>query len=112
MMEEFEDDDDDLLTSICLEDPVQEQKEDTFVPESFPFPFEAYDIQTGFMKDLYKCLNNGKIGIFESPTGTGKSLSLICGALKWLKDYREKQQQELEELTVSEGSKGNSQVSN
>ena len=28
----------------------------------------------------------------------GKSLSLICGALRWLKDFEAKQQRELEEL--------------
>ncbi|CAG9861303.1 unnamed protein product [Phyllotreta striolata] len=38
------------------------------------------------MKKLYYTLENGKLGIFESPTGTGKSMSIICGAIKWLKD--------------------------
>ena len=28
----------------------------------------------------------------------GKSLSLICGALKWLKDFQDRQKQELEAL--------------
>ncbi|CAE1316923.1 DDX11 [Acanthosepion pharaonis] len=67
-------------------------------PEEFPFPFEPYGIQLHFMKALYKCLQEGKIGIFESPTGTGKSLSLICGAFKWLRDFKEQQQKELDEL--------------
>ncbi|CEP13877.1 hypothetical protein [Parasitella parasitica] len=58
--------------------------------ESFGFPFEPYSIQKEFMKELYNVLSEGKIGIFESPTGTGKSLSLICGSLKWLKDNDEK----------------------
>lgn len=39
-------------------------------PESFGFPFEPYSIQKDFMKELYKVLSDGKIGIFESPTGT------------------------------------------
>ncbi|CAG9766636.1 unnamed protein product [Ceutorhynchus assimilis] len=55
-------------------------------PDDFPFPFVPYDIQLQFMKSLYLVLQDGKLGIFESPTGTGKSLSIICGALKWLKD--------------------------
>lgn len=38
------------------------------------------------MKSLYNVLDQGKVGIFESPTGTGKSLSLLCGSLKWLYD--------------------------
>jgi len=38
------------------------------------------------MQKLYQCIEEGNIGIFESPTGTGKSLSLICGALTWLRD--------------------------
>lgn len=45
------------------------------------------------MAELYKVLEAGKIGIFESPTGTGKSLSLICGALSWLRDFEQKRLQ-------------------
>ncbi|KAG7332962.1 hypothetical protein KOW79_003097 [Hemibagrus wyckioides] len=70
----------------------------------FPFPFQPYPIQERFMEALYAVLEQGKVGIFESPTGTGKSLSLICGALTWLKDFEEKKRQEaakLLELTVS-----------
>ncbi|XP_072039585.1 ATP-dependent DNA helicase DDX11-like [Amphiura filiformis] len=68
------------------------------LPEAFPFPFQPYSIQEDFMKNLYTALDAGKIGIFESPTGTGKSLSLICGALTWLRDYEEKQRQEVEAI--------------
>ncbi|CAG8638754.1 5586_t:CDS:10 [Funneliformis mosseae] len=61
---------------------------------SYKFPFQPYDIQLEFMKNLYQVIENGKVGIFESPTGTGKSLSLICGALKWLKDNEERYERE------------------
>jgi len=40
------------------------------------------------MTALYDCIEQGKIGIFESPTGTGKSLSLICGSLTWLRLHK------------------------
>ncbi|XP_071385623.1 ATP-dependent DNA helicase DDX11 isoform X1 [Centroberyx affinis] len=60
----------------------------------FPFPYQPYTIQEQFMQSLYCALEQGKVGIFESPTGTGKSLSLICGALSWLRDYEEKRRQE------------------
>ncbi|XP_012276838.1 ATP-dependent DNA helicase DDX11 isoform X2 [Orussus abietinus] len=66
-------------------------------PEDFPFPFSPYNIQKEFMRNLYMCLENGHLGIFESPTGTGKSLSLICGAVRWLLDHEERQKNELEE---------------
>ncbi|GFT17894.1 hypothetical protein NPIL_177951 [Nephila pilipes] len=69
---------------------------------SFPFPFEPYDVQQSFMKNLYSVLQKGEIGIFESPTGTGKSLSIICGALKWLKDNQAEQKKELERLISEE----------
>lgn len=39
-------------------------------PEEFPFPFQPYDIQKDFMRNLYMALERGCIGIFESPTGT------------------------------------------
>ncbi|NXF06354.1 DDX11 helicase, partial [Smithornis capensis] len=84
----------------------------------FPFPYTPYRIQEQFMEALYGALEAGRVGIFESPTGTvrqrggrggvggssaphpvgfpwqGKSLSLICGALSWLRDLEEKKQQE------------------
>jgi len=40
------------------------------VPHAFPFPFRPYDIQLDLMRKLYEALELGKIGIFESPTGT------------------------------------------
>lgn len=58
--------------------------------KDFHHPFEPYDIQRQFMEAVYNCIENGKVGIFESPTGTGKSLSLICGSLTWLREHRRK----------------------
>jgi chromosome transmission fidelity protein 1 len=54
----------------------------------FHHPYQPYDIQEDFMSAVYRCLEDGRIGIFESPTGTGKSLSLICGSLTWLRDHK------------------------
>ncbi|KAL9853390.1 ATP-dependent DNA helicase DDX11 isoform 2-T2 [Geothlypis trichas] len=68
------------------------------VPGRFPFPYTPYRIQEQFMEALYGALEAGRVGIFESPTGTGKSLSLICGALSWLRDWEEKRRQEEEQL--------------
>ena len=39
------------------------------IPE-FPFPYQPYPIQEQFMKALYGALEDSKVGIFESPTGT------------------------------------------
>eukprot|EP01135_Chromosphaera_perkinsii_P004535 Nk52_evm5s288 gene=Nk52_evmTU5s288 len=58
------------------------------VPEEFPFPFTPYDIQVDFMKELFSAVEDGCVGIFESPTGTGKSLSIICGILKWMEMHK------------------------
>ncbi|XP_047022259.1 ATP-dependent DNA helicase DDX11 isoform X1 [Helicoverpa zea] len=62
----------------------------------FPFPFKPYDIQEKFMRELYLTLEQQQLGIFESPTGTGKSLSICCGTLKWLKDSNQKIWDDLE----------------
>ncbi|KAJ3236815.1 DEAD H (Asp-Glu-Ala-Asp His) box helicase 11 [Chytriomyces hyalinus] len=57
-------------------------------PIAFPFPYgnKPWKIQHDFMLNLYECIDAGSVGVFESPTGTGKSLSILCGALKWLHD--------------------------
>lgn len=76
----------------------------------FNHPYTPYDVQTDFMKTAYGVLQrgNGQVGILESPTGTvssddntlvctlahvlitfqGKSLSLICASLTWLRNQR------------------------
>ncbi|CAI9630949.1 unnamed protein product [Alternaria burnsii] len=54
----------------------------------FHHPYTPYDIQNELMGAVYTCLEEGKVGIFESPTGTGKTLSLICGSLTWLRDHK------------------------
>jgi len=56
---------------------------------SFDFPFPPYQVQTQFMLSLYQALQSYKAGVFESPTGTGKSLSIICSCFKWLREQQQ-----------------------
>lgn len=62
----------------------------------FNFPFEPYDIQLKLMETAYRCYESGKFALLESPTGTGKSLSLICSSLTWLFDHQNKERSDLE----------------
>lgn len=57
------------------------------VPDEFYFPFQPYEIQKDFMKQLFSVIETKSIGIFESPTGTGKTLTLTCAALTWLHQH-------------------------
>ena len=86
----------------------------------FNFPFTPYEIQENFMRALFQTLDHRQFGIFESrkycicfrinykynyncnkmdfsplATGTGKSLSMICGALTWLNKH---ENQRIEDL--------------
>ncbi|KEP48902.1 DNA repair helicase [Rhizoctonia solani 123E] len=72
-------------------------------PDSFPaFPFEPYDVQLELMKSLYAALEDRKVAVLESPTGTGKSLSLLCGTMTWLRDNKQRAiRGELENLKLS-----------
>ena len=49
------------------------------------FPNEPYKIQKTYMEKVISTLNKqGSISALESPTGTGKTLSLLCAVLGWL----------------------------
>jgi Rad3-related DNA helicase len=53
---------------------------------SFSFPYTAYPIQNDLMRAIYTCIKTRRVGVFESPTGTGKTLSVICSTLTFLKE--------------------------
>lgn len=59
--------------------------------KNFHHPFQPYPIQQVFMAAVAECIDHGKIGIFESPTGTGKSLSLICASMTWLREHKRRE---------------------
>ena len=42
----------------------------TIAKRDFHHPYRPYNIQYELMDALYDCINDGKVGIFESPTGT------------------------------------------
>ncbi len=53
---------------------------------NIPFPFPPYAQQHDLMAALLECFDSSGVGVFESPTGTGKSLSIICSAMYWLRN--------------------------
>ena len=53
------------------------------------FPYHAYNCQKEYLHKLIDILTSGSIGILESPTGTGKTISLLCGCLAFLIKKRE-----------------------
>lgn len=56
--------------------------------DKYNHPYEPYDIQMQLMTSIYEDLlssSANKIGFFESPTGTGKTLSLICSVMSYIR---------------------------
>ncbi|GLT52921.1 hypothetical protein SLA2020_262300 [Shorea laevis] len=49
------------------------------------FPFEAYDCQLVYMEKVIQSLQEKCNALLESPTGTGKTLCLLCATLAWRK---------------------------
>lgn len=52
------------------------------------FPFEPYTCQKSYMEKVITCLQETQNGILESPTGTGKTLCLLCSSLAWLQSRK------------------------
>ena len=45
--------------------------------DDIPFPFHPYPSQRLLMRDIYQTLEDGKVGCFESPTGTVNYSNII-----------------------------------
>ncbi|CAK7346014.1 unnamed protein product [Dovyalis caffra] len=61
------------------------------------FPYQPYGTQLAFMGRVISTLDRAQRdghchALLESPTGTGKSLSLLCSTLAWQQNYKLKNQ--------------------
>jgi len=55
---------------------------------SIDFPKEPYPCQVDYMKGVIRALNSGSNALLESPTGTGKTLCLLCATLAWQSKHK------------------------
>lgn len=54
---------------------------------SVDFPYQPYPAQIRYMSRVIDALRSGQNALLESPTGTGKTLCLLCAALGWRATY-------------------------
>ncbi|CAD5211760.1 unnamed protein product [Bursaphelenchus okinawaensis] len=57
---------------------------------SLEFPYEPYECQKKFMETALMALKTRQNACLESPTGTGKTLSLLVSALGYVQDQKNK----------------------
>ena len=55
------------------------------------FPYEAYPCQIQFMEAVIQTLKGTSNAILESPTGTGKTLCLLCATIAFQQHFRQKE---------------------
>uniref|UniRef100_A0A8D8PND1 Fanconi anemia group J protein homolog n=1 Tax=Cacopsylla melanoneura TaxID=428564 RepID=A0A8D8PND1_9HEMI len=60
----------------------------------FPFPFEAYPAQKSMMEKVIQGCNQAENCLLESPSGSGKTLALLCSVLAWQRNEKELAQQQ------------------
>ncbi|ESL08360.1 helicase [Trypanosoma rangeli SC58] len=58
------------------------------------FPFNPYPAQVEYMRAVIATLNGRTNALLESPTGTGKTLCLLCSVLAWLEKRQAMQHRE------------------
>ena len=61
------------------------------------FPFAPYPCQMVMMEKILFALHNGQNALLESPTGTGKTLCLLCASLAFAEERRKRKRGDWEE---------------
>ncbi|EME27730.1 Regulator of telomere elongation helicase 1 [Galdieria sulphuraria] len=51
------------------------------------FPFQPYPVQRDYMEKVIQALQTSQHAMLESPTGTGKTLCLLCSTLAWRQSF-------------------------
>jgi regulator of telomere elongation helicase 1 len=56
------------------------------------FPYSAYECQQVYMEKVIAACQTNTAALLESPTGTGKTLCLLCATLAWKQTYNASQE--------------------
>lgn len=88
-----------MVSATPLENPKPKNPKNEHHIGGIPveFPYKPYGIQLAFMgrviATLDRAIREGHChALLESPTGSGKSLSLLCSTLAWQHNYKLKNQ--------------------
>lgn len=102
-----------MPTRGCVAMAAAEQKQTPTSGSSFQvagfdvhFPHQAYGVQKVFMNQVLKAIDHAENALLEAPTGCGKTLSLLCGALAWQTAQKQKRaaaEQKLEQQRKAAG---------
>eukprot|EP00392_Amoebophrya_sp_AT5.2_P006102 g6112.t1 len=63
------------------------------------FPFPPYECQEEYMRKVVQACENRQNALLESPTGTGKTLCLLCSVLAWRDSYASRNADKIRERT-------------
>ncbi|KRX03204.1 P-loop containing nucleoside triphosphate hydrolase [Pseudocohnilembus persalinus] len=76
------------------------------------FPYEPYDVQINYMASVIRSLNKKSNALLQSPTGTGKTLCLLCATMAWLHNKRKDQiaKKEKDPVRIVYSSRTHSQI--
>lgn len=75
------------INKIVIRDTSKQNKYKFDNVEVFT-PYEIYESQQSFIAYVLKCLDEKSHALIQSPTGTGKTMSLLCSTLAWAHDYQ------------------------
>ncbi|XP_051147548.1 regulator of telomere elongation helicase 1 homolog isoform X2 [Andrographis paniculata] len=75
------------------------------------FPYKAYDCQLVYMEKVIQSLQDKRNALLESPTGTGKTLCLLCATLAWRKSLGEFSRGRTEKSNIRESQDSDDELS-
>ena len=59
------------------------QESNLIAGHTVEFPHKPYGVQFSFCSKMLQALTAQSNALLEAPTGSGKTLSLLCSALAW-----------------------------
>ncbi|KRY10364.1 Fanconi anemia group J -like protein, partial [Trichinella patagoniensis] len=84
-----------LIYNCCSVDSVMDGISFFVNGTEINFPFSPYPAQKAIMDRTLRTLKHSQNCLVESPTGTGKSLALLCAALAWQREFSSAQGSEI-----------------